>query len=307
MKIKTKIAGIEFNSYILNASGVKDSTFEELEEIAKSDSAAIMMKSCTIESREGNEEPRYARLPLGAIQSMGLPNLGYKKHLEFASQLSKFGKPIIVSVAGFIADEYKIMVEAFQESKADLIEVNLSCPNIEGKQPIAYNFKQTEEILDEILNLNKKPIGLKLPPYFDFSQQEKMAELIKRYNISFISSINSLGNTLIIDPEKEKPIIKPNKGFGALCGDYIKPIALANVRKFYELLGGGVSIMGVGGIKTGRDAFEFLLAGADAVQVATIFEKEGIGCFERINVELQEILEQKGYSSISEIKGKLKS
>lgn len=303
---KTKIAGIGFGSYILNASGPSCSTLEELERIAKSNSAAIMMKSSTIEPREGNEEPRYVSLPLGAIQSMGLPNLGYKKHLEFVSQLKKFGKPIIVSVAGFSINEYKIMVKEFQTSGADLIEINLSCPNVDGKQPIAYNLKRTVEILDKVSGLGEKPIGLKLPPYFDFSQQEQMSKLIKDYNISFISSINSLGNTLIIDSEQEKPIIKPNKGFGALCGEYIKPVALANVRRFYELLKNEVSIMGVGGIKTGRDAFEFLLAGADAVQVATIFEKEGVACFKRINAELEEILEQKGYSSISDIKGKLK-
>lgn len=306
METKTKIAGIELNRFVLNASGVNDSTLEELEEIAKSDSAAVMTKSCTIEPRKGSEEPRYFRLPLGSIQSMGLPNLGYKEYLKFIPGLKKYGKPVIVSVAGFSPDEYRIMVKAFQESEVDLIEINLSCPNIEGKQPVAYNLEQAEEILSKISDSGEKPIGLKLPPYFDFSQQEKMAGLIKHHNVSFISSINALGNTLVIDSERETPVIKPNKGFGGLCGDYIKPIALANVRRFYELLKDEVSIMGVGGIKMGQDAFEFLLAGADAVQVGTVFEKEGINCFERINRELQKILERKGYSSVSEAKGKLK-
>ena len=306
METKTKIAGIKLNSFVLNASGVNDSTLEELEEIAKSDSAAVMIKSCTMEPRNGSEEPRYFRLPLGTIQSMGLPNLGYKEYLKFIPGLKKYGKPVIVSVAGFFPDEYRIIVKAFQESEVDLIEVNLSCPNIEGKQPVAYDLKQTEEVLAKISDLIKKPIGLKLPPYFDFFQQEKTAELIKHYNVSFISSINSLGNTLVVDSERETPVIKPNKGFGGLCGDYIKPIALANVRRFYELLKEEVSIMGVGGIKTGQDAFEFLLAGADAIQVGTVFEKEGINCFERINKELKEILQKKGYESIQEVKGKLK-
>lgn len=304
--MKTKIAGIEFDSYILNASGVLCSAWKELEEIAKSDSAAIMMKSCTLEPRKGNEEPRYARLPLGAIQSMGLPNLGYQEYLRFASQLKQYGKPIIASVVGFSSDEYETLVKAFQKSEVNLIEVNLSCPNITNESPIAYNLERTKEILEKITNLGEKPIGLKLPPYFDSDYQSQIAELIKRYKISFISSINSIGETLIIDPEKETPVIKPKKGFGGLCGEYIKPIALANVRRFYELLKDDVFVMGVGGIKTGRDAFEFLLAGADAVQVGTTFEKEGITCFQRINKELNEILNEKGYSSISEVKGKLK-
>lgn len=306
MTTKTKIAGLKFESYICNASGPLDSTLEELEIIANSDSSAIVMKSCTIEPKKGNDEPRYVRLPLGSIQSMGLPNLGYKEYIKFASQLKKYNKPIIASVAGMHSSDYQILVEAFQKSDADLIEVNLSCPNIEGKSQIAYDISEVEDILSCVWKLGKKPIGLKLPPYYDSAHQEDMAELLKRFNVSFITCINSVGNTLIIDPEKETPIIKPKKGFGGLCGDYIKPIALANVRAFYELLQNEVSIFGVGGIKSGMDAFEFLLAGADAVQIATTFEKEGHSCFKRINNELEDILAKKGYNSIQEIKGKLK-
>lgn len=306
MNSKSEIAKIKLDSYVCNASGPLDSTLEELEIIGKSDSSAIMMKSCTVLPRKGNDEPRYAELPLGAIQSMGLPNLGYQKYVKFTSQLKKYNKPIIASVAGLSVEDYKVMVEAFQKSEADLIEVNLSCPNLEGKPQAAYDFEQTEKILAAISNLGDKPLGLKLPPYFDFVHQKQMAELIKRYRISFITCINSVGNTLVIDPESETTIIKPKKGFGGLCGDYIKPIALANVRAFYELLKDDVSIFGVGGIKSGTDAFEFLLAGADAVQLATVFEKEGANCFGRINSELEEILKRKGYESIQEARGKLR-
>jgi len=306
MFIKTKIAGVEFNSYVLNASGPNDSTLEELEIIAKSGSAAIMMKSCTVEPRKGNPEPRYVRLPLGSIQSMGLPNKGYQEYIKFAPQLKKFNKPIIASVAGLCTDDYVKMVEAFQKSDVNLIEVNLSCPNLEAKPQVAYDFEQTEEVLSRISGLGKKPLGLKLPSYFEFAHFQQIAELIRKYKVSFISCINSVGNTLIIDPETETPVIKPKKGFGGLCGDYIKPIALASVRAFYELLKDKVSIMGVGGVKSGTDAFEFLLAGADAVQIATTFEKEGASCFERINKELEELLKRKGYASVQEAKGKLK-
>lgn len=306
MTTKTKIAGVELDSYICNASGPLDSSLEELESIANSKSSAIMMKSCTIESREGNQEPRYVRLPLGCIQAMGLPNLGYQEYIKFTSQLKKYNKPVIASVAGLSVEDYQKMVGAFQNSDVDLIEINLSCPNLERNLQVAYNFEQTEKVLCRISNLGEKPIGLKLPPYYDFVHHKRMADLIEKYNISFITCINSVGNTLIIDPETETPVIKPKKGFGGLCGDYIKPIALANVRAFYELLGNKISIFGVGGIKTGTDAFEFLLAGADAVQVATIFEKEGPSCFQRINNELEEILQRKGYNSIEEARGKLK-
>jgi len=265
------------------------------------------MKSCTLEKRKGNPLPRIFRLPLGYFNSEGLPNLGYKTYLEFIPKLKKYNKPIIVSVAGFSVDEYKILVKAFQESEVDLIEINLSCPNIDNKtEPIAYNLKKTEEVLKEISYLGKKPIGLKLPPYPYYSIQQKIANLIKKYSVSFLSCVNTLGNSLIIDEIKERSVIKATRGFGGLSGQYIKPIALGNVRRFYELLKGKVSIMGMGGVKTGQDVFEFLLAGADAVQIGTAFVEEGVSCFQRINKELKSILRKKGYSSISKARGKLK-
>lgn len=306
MTTKTKIAGVEFDSYICNASGPIDSTLKELESIAKSDSSAIMMKSCTVEPRRGNQKPRYIRLPLGSIQSMGLPNLGYKEYVKLSAQLKKYNKPLIASVAGLSVEDYRKMIRAFQNSDVDLIEVNLSCPNLEGKSQVAYDFEQTEKVLCRISNLGNKPLGLKLPPYYDLAHHKKMAELIKKYDICFITCINSVGNTLVIDAETEMPVIKPKKGFGGLCGDYIKPIALANVRAFYELLENKIPIFGVGGIKSGIDAFEFLLAGAIAVQIATTLEKEGPSCFTRINRELAEILQKKGYNSTEEARGKLK-
>lgn len=306
MDTRTKISDVNLSSYVCNASGPLDTTLEELKKIANSKSSAIITKSCTLKPRIGNEKPRYARIPHGSIQSMGLPNLGYEKYAEFSSKLKEYNKPIIVSIAGLCLDDYITMVEAIQSSDADLIEVNLSCPNLDGKPQVAYDLEQTEEVLYNISNSGEKPIGVKLPPFYDLAHHRQMAELIDKYNINFVTCINSVGNTLVIDAEKEAPIIKPKKGYGGLCGDYIKPIALANVRAFYELFENRVSIFGVGGIKTGKDAFEFLLAGADAVQIATTFEKEGHSCFERINTELENILCEKGYTSIEDAKGKLK-
>lgn len=304
--LSTSIAGINLSSYLMNASGPKCTTWEELEEIGQSNSAAIVTKSCTISFREGNPEPRYSDLPLGSIQSMGLPNLGYKAYLEMVPKLKTLGKPVVVSISGFSIEDNIEMVSAFQNSDIDLIEVNFSCPNIPGKAQVAYDFSQVESALQALTVLGDKPLGIKLAPYFDMSHFVAMAEILNKFPVKFITCVNSIGNTLIIDPEAESPIIKPKGGFGGLCGDYIKPIGLANVRAFRELLSDDIQIIGVGGIKTGIDAFEYLLAGADALQIATCFEKEGEGCFQRIEAELKHFMATKGYSKLSDAKGKLK-
>ncbi len=304
----TSIAGIKLDSFVFNSAGPKDVTHDELIAIAKSSSAAIVMKSCTIEPRKGNEEPRYADILYGSINSMGLPNLGYKEYLKISSKLKKeFSKPVIASVAGLCEEDYSIMVEAFQKSEVDLIEVNLSCPNIKGKPQVAYDFVQSEKIIRNISGIKgKKPLGLKLPPYFDFVHHQQMANIIKKYPVKFITLINSVGNTLFIDADKECAVIKPKGGFGGLGGHYIKPVALANVRKFYELLDRKIDIIGCGGIYSGKDAFEFLLAGASAVQLGTVFMQEGLSCFGRIDSELSAIIGRKGYKSIDDAKGNLR-
>ena len=307
MNTQTKLSNINFSSYIINATGVKDTTFKELKMLAESSSGAVVMKTCTLEARDGNPNPRCVATPLGLIQSMGWPNLGYKEYIKFAEKLkAKYSKPIIASVGGFSLEDYKIIVGAFQKSKVDLIEISLSCPNLDNHPQIGYDFEETDRLLSQLVNLGEKPIGLKLPAYLDFALQEKMAEIIKKHKISFITCINSLGNSLIIDSQSEKPIVKPKKGRGGLSGDYIKPIALGNVQGFYNLLKDKVFIFGVGGIKTGEDVFEFLLAGADAVQLGTTFEKEGVACFQRINEELMEILQKRGYKNVKEVRGQLK-
>ncbi|WP_394130053.1 dihydroorotate oxidase [Shewanella maritima] len=304
--LSTRIANVELQSYIMNASGPKCTSFDELKAISQSASAAVVTKSCTIEAREGNPLPRYQNLALGSIQSMGLPNLGYQAYLAMMADLKAQGKPVVVSVSGFSIEDNVKMVSAFMESEADLIEVNFSCPNIPGKAQVAYDFEQTKQSLAALSELGDKPIGIKLAPYFDMSHFVAMADIINQFPVKFVTCINSIGNTLVIDPHTEQPIIKPKGGFGGLCGEYIKPVGLANVRAFRELLNDDVSVIGVGGINTGIDAFEYLLAGADAVQIATCFEKQGPECFARIESELKQFMGSKDYMTVAQAKGQLK-
>ena len=303
--LSTKIADVNFDSYILNASGPRCTTETELHNLGQSDSAAIMTKSCTLVAREGNPEPRYKALPQGSIQSMGLPNLGYKAYLEILPRLTQYNKPIIASISGLSINDNVEMVRAFQQSAADLLEVNFSCPNVPGKPQLGYDFEQTDKALAAITKLGDKPLGIKLPAYFDFNHFETVANILKKYPVKFISSINSIGNTLVIDPETQSPVIKPKAGFGGLCGSYIKPIGLANVNAFRELLPKEISIFGVGGVYTGTDAFEYLLAGADAVQVATCYQEQDVNCFTRIKNELAQLLASKNYHNIDAAKGQL--
>lgn len=297
--LSTTIAGVRFPSCFMNAAGALCVTREELVALGQSGSGAIVTKSMTVEPRQGNPEPRYYGFPGGSINSMGLPNLGYKAYAELIPDLKRFGKPVIASVAGLCEDDFPIIAAVINAAQPDLIEVNLSCPNIPGKPQIGYDPDTSERVIKRVRSLITVPMGLKLPPYFDPAHHEVMGKVIGRHGVDFLNMINSVGNGLVVDPEREAVVIKPKGGFGGLGGRIIKPVALANVRAFYKLFQGKIPIIGTGGVVDGMDAFEHVLCGASAVQIGTVLVEEGLGSFDRLNNELTAVLARKGYRSLA--------
>jgi dihydroorotate dehydrogenase (fumarate) len=304
--LSVTIAGVRFPTCMMNAAGALCVTREELEALGRSHAGAIVTKSMTLESRQGNPEPRYYGFSGGSINSMGLPNLGYRAYAALIPELKKFGKPVVASVAGLCEDDFVTIAAAINASAPDLIEVNLSCPNIPGKPQIGYDLEASERLMKRVRKLVSVPMGVKLPPYFDPAHHEQTAKVIERVGVDFLSLINSVGNGLVVDPERETAVIKPKGGFGGLGGPLIKPVALANVRAFWKLFKGRLPIIGTGGVVSGSDIFEHLLCGATAVQIGTVLVEEGLGVFDRLQKELAAVLEKKGYQSSAACVGKLK-
>ncbi len=304
--LSTTIAGVKFPSCFMNAAGALCVTRDELMALGKSRAGAIVTKSMTVEARQGNPEPRYYGFLGGSINSMGLPNLGYRAYAELIPELKQFGKPVIASVAGLCEDDFPMIAATINAAKPDLIEVNLSCPNIPGKPQIGYDPEASERLLKRVRKVITVPMGVKLPPYFDPAHHEVMGKVIGRCAVDFLNTINSVGNGLVVDPETETVVIKPKGGFGGLGGTIIKPVALANVRAFYKIFQGKIPIIGTGGVMNGIDAFEHFLCGASAVQVGTVLVEEGLGAFGRLERELAAQLKKKGYGSIADCRGKVK-
>ncbi|HFL8256099.1 TPA: dihydroorotate oxidase [Enterococcus faecium] len=307
MSLETTFANHIFANPLMNASGVHCMTTQELDELAHSEAGAFITKSCTINERKGNPEPRYFDVPLGSINSMGLPNLGFSYYLEYALAYEKVqenqNQPLFFSIAGMSVQENLEMLEKIEKSGFNgITELNLSCPNVPGKPQLAYDFEATYETLKEVFSIFSKPLGIKLPPYFDFAHFDQMADILNQFPLTYVNAINSVGNGL-----QEAVVIKPKEGFGGIGGEYIKPTALANVRAFYTRLKPEIQIIGTGGIRTGQDAFEHLLCGASMLQIGTELHKEGPEIFSRIIKELTQIMSEKGYTSIDEFKGKLRT
>ncbi|WP_185872325.1 dihydroorotate oxidase [Blattabacterium cuenoti] len=304
--ISTYINKIKLTSCIMNASGALCTTDKELSDLLNSSSGAIVTKSCTKKPRKGNIKPRYFEWNIGSINSMGLPNLGIDFYLNFF-QNKKIKKPIFLSISGLsIEENFFLIKKANFSKKITAIELNLSCPNIK-EEILGNNLYKISDFLESIFKFNKKPLGIKLPPFFKEKHIKNISLILNKFPIIFVTCINSLPNGIFIDINKENTVIKPKNGFGGIGGLIIKPFALSNIRKFYTFLRKDISIIGCGGISSGKDIFEHILCGASAVQIGTQFIKEGISVFDRLKKEFIIFLQKKNYSSINNFKGKLKN
>ena len=304
---KTHIGNFKFENCFMNAAGVYCYDRNELEQVINSQAGTFVTKTATLQPRPGNPEPRYHDTALGSINSMGLPNLGFDYYLDYLLELQKTHphRTFFFSLVGMSTEDTHALLKKVQESDFNgITELNLSCPNVPGKPQIAYDLETTEKLLADIFSYFKKPLGVKLPPYFDIVHFDQASAVFNKFPLTFINCVNSIGNGLVI--EDESVVIKPKNGFGGIGGEYIKPTALANVHAFYQRLNPSIKIIGTGGVLTGQDAFEHILCGASMVQIGTTLHKEGPVAFERITNELKDIMDKKGYKTIEDFRGKLK-
>ena len=315
ISLETKINNIKLSNPFINSSGCLCSTKDELDILGLSKAGAIISKSSTLELRVGNPLPRYWDNKNFSINSMGLPNQGIQNYCQYAIRCKK---PYFISLSGLSLEENQKMlfdINKHLQSNGNIsnlvgIEINLSCPNIVGHSQIGYDFESLEEYLDGIFEKDIHQViqcGFKLPPYFEMNHFGIVSDIFKKYNrINFLTCINSIGNGLIIDSDTEMPVIKPKNGFGGLGGSLVKPTGLANVRQFYNLLGDRLSIIGCGGIQTGEDVFQYILAGASMVSIGTQLIIEGPSIFEKLEYQLKNIMKSKNYCNLDQFKGKLK-
>lgn len=311
-------------SPFINASGCLCATRTMLADLETGEPAGICSKSCTLIHRSGNPEPRYWEHPNGqlTINSMGLPNLGVDYYLNYFVETDFKGWKCI-SLAVMSLSETRDMLNRVLSNHlvVDAIEFNLSCPNLEGKEIVAYDkpalgnlLRELEQVCRELeSNTSRWPkFGIKLPPYFQIADYLDIARMLNPDWISFIHTVNSVPNALVIDIASEETVIHPKQGFGGLGGEVIKAIALANVRGFwlaFRQLGGkwsDIQIIGCGGISRGEDVFEMILAGASAVSIGSQLMIEGPGCIARMTDELIQIMHSKNYQKLSDFKGRLK-
>ena len=264
------IGDIEFPNPILNASGCWVLNEEQITQLYDTDLGGIIAKTCTIFSKEGNPEPNYYEKDGVHFNSKGLPNMGYQYYRNLSKKI--FDKPYILSIAFQNYEKLKIILEDYDNfvNKNVLVEINLSCPNLENDIP-GYYCEFVEKLLDFInsLKLQNIKIGLKFPPFFQKVSIEEMSKILNKYThvVKYIVSSNSIPNCVsILDG---KPVLSTI--YGGMSGKMNKHVALSNVIQFSKLLDKNIKIIGCGGIDNIEDVMDYLNNGANFVQIASCF------------------------------------
>ena len=299
--LSIKIKDTLFKNQILTASG----TFGYGNEIGKfvdiEKLGGVITKSVTLHPREGNPQPRIAETDSGMLNSIGLANLGVKEYCNSKlPYLNQLDTNFIINIAGYAIDDYIETLQILESSNGSQIgyEINISCPNVkEGGMEFGVDPHMTEKLTKELRKCTDKILIMKLSP--NVTRIQDIAKAAENGGADCVSAINTVvGMGVNVKTRKSKI----NTVFGGLSGPAIKPIALANVHKIYQSI--SIPIIGLGGIKSAADIIEFILAGADLVQIGTLNYKEpGIGV--RLAFELADYLKEQNIESISELKGQI--
>jgi len=265
-KLETEIAGIKMKNPVMVASGTFGFGKEYAEYIDLNKLGAIVTKSITLKPREGNPPPRLVETPAGMLNSIGLENPGIEGFLaEELHFLAKFDTPIIVNIAGESIEEYAELAKILsREPTVKGLEINISCPNVKkGGMSFGMDPKLTAEVIAQVRkSALSLPIIAKLTP--NVTDITVIAKAAVEAGADALSAINTiLGMAIDIETGKSRL----GTLTGGLSGPAIKPIALRMVYEISHTV--NVPVIGIGGIVSGQDAYEFILAGAKAVQVGT--------------------------------------
>ena len=297
VELSVELAGVKLKNPIVVASGTFGFGREYGQFYDLSELGGICAKGLTLHRREGNPPPRIAETPMGILNSVGLQNPGVDAFIaEELPELRKHDLVVIANISGNTPEEYGIMCEKLSEAGVDMIEVNISCPNVKAGG-LAYGTKP--ELAAEVTKVAKEhatvPVMVKLSP--NVTDITEIARAVADAGADALSLINTLRG-MRIDVNTHRPILKMNTG--GLSGPAVLPVA---VRMVWEVASAvDLPILGMGGVAKGEDAAQLMLAGASAVAVGT-------ACFAdpyapiKVRDELAEIACAQGLDKVSDLTG----
>ena len=295
--MKVNINGVEFKNPVIAASGTFGFGAEYNNFYDVGILGGISSKGLTSNPKEGNDGLRVYETPSGMMNSVGLNNPGIDAFIKNEiPKMRKLGTNIIANIGGGCLEDYQAAVTKINDTDVDMIELNISCPNVKhGGMAFGIKADVAYDVVKKIKAMSKKPLMVKLSP--NAEDIVEMAVKCEEAGADSISLINTLKG-MAIDVYKRKPVF--NNITAGLSGPAIKPVALRMVYEVSKAV--EIPVIGLGGIATGQDAIEFMMAGASAIQIGTInFVNPMAG--KEIIEEIEAFLKEQGIKDINEIVG----
>ena len=300
MNTKVNLAGVELKNPVMEASGTFGSGMEYGEFVDLNKLGAVVTKGVANVPWPGNPVPRIAEVYGGMLNAIGLQNPGIEvlceRDIPF---LKQFDTKVIVNICGKTIEDYIEVVERLGDEPVDLLEINISCPNVkEGGIAFGQDPKAVEAITREVKKYAKQPVIMKLSPNVtDIVVMAKAAEAGGAYILSLINTIT--GMKIVIE---RQTFVLANKT-GGMSGPAIKPVAVRMVYQVAQAV--KIPIIGMGGIMTAEDAIEFILAGATAVAVGTANFRNPTATVECVK-GIEEYMKRHGVEDIKDLVGMVK-
>ncbi len=302
MKSSITFLGIQLENPLVLASGVLGTSGSSLAKVVQAGAGAATSKSVWLQKHEGHPNPTVLHLGEGnIINAVGLPHGGIEEaRIEFENFRKLSNAPLFASIAASSFEEYAKTAAAVAELKPDLIELNISCPNVEDEfgKPFACcadDAAKATKIVKE--KCGEIPLAVKLSP--NVANVREIAKAVEAAGADAITAINTAGPGMVIDIETAEPILA-NK-VGGISGPVVKALAVKAVWEIYEAV--DIPIIGTGGVSNGKDAIEMMQAGATLVGVGSAVI-EGAEVFGKITKEIEDWCEAHEVSEISELIGK---
>tara|TARA_B110000495_G_C23027951_1_gene611332 strand:- start:118 stop:1026 length:909 start_codon:yes stop_codon:yes gene_type:complete len=298
--LSIKIKDITFNSPIIAASGTFGYGYEVKDMVDLNKIGCVITKSITLESREGNPQPRLHMSSSGMLNAIGLANVGVNKFCrDKLPKLDNLGTNVIISIAGSCIEEYINILKIIESSNGKHIgyEINISCPNVKkGGMEFGINSEITNKLTKALRLLTDRLLIVKLSP--NVTSIEDIALAAESGGADMISAVNTFLGTAI-DYKTGK--FSLSSKFGGLSGPAIKPIALAKVNKIYKKV--NIPIIGMGGVSSFQDVIEFIRLGSTLVQMGTLNYRDPLMICNFYD-EIKLFIEESEFSSINELVGK---
>jgi dihydroorotate dehydrogenase (NAD+) catalytic subunit len=298
--LSVNIGGLEFKNPVLTASGTFGYGMEFEDFIDLSQIGGVFVKGTTLHPREGNDYPRMAETASGMLNAVGLQNKGVDYFISYIyPAISSFDTHIMVNVSGSTIEDYVACAEKINAlEKIPAIELNISCPNVKrGGMAFGTDCTSAAQVVQAVRKVYHKLLIVKLSP--NVTDVTEIAKAVESEGADAVSLINTLMG-MAINAETRKPVLSTITG--GLSGPCIKPVALQMVYRTSKAI--RIPVIGIGGISNWKDAVEFLLAGATAIQIGTANFIDPAVTIKTVK-GINDYLDRHGFKSVREITGGL--